>query len=134
MLSLFTPMLLYARSFPAVKVPGLHSTVISASSDTEKASRTAPIIFTNNCAGRIDGVPPPKNIVLMLLSSPFFSASFPACTISAHRALTYRSFVSSSAGAEQKSQYIHFEMQKGICIYIPFCVFISQLIQTSFIS
>ena len=65
-LNLFTPAALYSESLLSLTVPGLHSIVISASSKTSKQSLTAANISAIQPSGSTDGVPPPKNMDVIL--------------------------------------------------------------------
>ena len=115
-LNLLTPFSLYIPSLSSSMVPGLHSIVISQSSLRLKLLYIAPSTFISSPASIIDGVPPPKK----MLSTSYSPASFGAPEfIWVHNALRYCFLTCSSAGAEKKSQYIHLDLQKGICMYIP---------------
>ena len=65
-LNLFTPAALYSESLLSLTVPGLHSIVISASSEISKQSLTANNMSAIQPSGSTDGVPPPKNMDVIL--------------------------------------------------------------------
>ena len=65
-LNLLTPAFLYSESLLSLTVPGLHSIVISASSEILKHSLTADNMSAIQPSGSTDGVPPPKNMDVIL--------------------------------------------------------------------
>src|SRR6266851_6737442 len=107
-----TPAARIPLNFAASTVPGLASSVISASESIPQrpsaASRIAPIDLGSNN----DGVPPPKKIVLM--RSPLNGAAPARCSSSVISAEVYCASGHTAAACELKSQYGHFDWHHGI--------------------
>ena len=102
----------YPESFSLVKVPGLHSTVISASAEKTSFSRSTLRIPESSPAERSDGVPPPKKTEQTLYPDNTSSFLFTNPEISCFNAPTYACLTCSDAGADKKSQYPHFFKKK----------------------
>src|SRR5713101_2384508 len=114
----FTPAWRYPASFSRVTLSGLHSTVISASSSTANAPRSAPITAAISPTSSSDGVPPPKKIVSTV--NPPAHGAAPSNSISRDNAPRYRDTTPrSSTGAVLNEQYSHRRVQNGTCTYTP---------------
>ena len=112
--SRLTPAAKKPANFARSKVPGLASSVISASGDSGSRARMPASSRSIDAAENRLGVPPPKNTVPTLRPHTDGSEN----SRSASSASTYASSGKSPrASCELKSQYGHLRMHQGTCTY-----------------